>query len=297
MFADTKLKTIYKKFYAWIERPEMFKQGAKGSLEYSDVFPLVYLMVMLEGTNSRTDVKHVVIDEMQDYTPVQYRVLATLYPANMTILGDRNQSVNPFSSSSAESIREVLLDAECVYMRKSYRSTVEITNVAQAIIHNPDLIPIERHGAPPSFHSFPTQAREMEFLLERVRTFVENGHNSLGIICKTQKQAEAVYRRLCGEADVRLIDAESKIFSGGVLIATAYLAKGLEFDEIIVPFCRESVYSTGIDRHMLYVAVTPRCMPWPSRIPGRSLRFSPTSSRAALIRSRLTLAIFETFVK
>lgn len=234
----------------------MFKQGAKGALEYADVFPLVYLKVMLEGTSSRSDIKHVVIDEMQDYTPVQYRVLRELYPTKMTILGDRNQSVNPFSSSSAESIRDVLQVAECVYMRKSYRSTVEITNVAQSIIHNPDLIPIERHGEPPRFHSFSTKPREMEFLLERVRAFAENDHNSLGIICKTQKQAEFVSKHLHGESGVRLIDAESKIFSGGVIISTAYLAKGLEFDEIIVPFCREREYSTAIDRHMLYVAVT-----------------------------------------
>jgi DNA helicase-2/ATP-dependent DNA helicase PcrA len=198
----------------------------------------------------------VVIDEMQDYTPVQYRVLKALYPTRMTILGDRNQSVNPFSSSSAESIRDVLENAECVYMRKSYRSTVEITNVAQSIIHNPDLIPIERHGEPPRFHSFPAKPREMAFLLQRVRAFAENDHNSLGIICKTQKQAESVYKHLHDEAGVRLIDAQSKIFSGGVIISTAYLAKGLEFDEIIVPFCSDSEYSTAIDRHMLYVAVT-----------------------------------------
>jgi len=211
---------------------------------------------MLEGTSSRGDVKHVVIDEMQDYTPVQYQVLAALYPTKMTILGDRNQSVNPFSSSSAETIRDVLPEAECVYMTKSYRSTLEITNVAQAIIHNPDLIPIERHGEPPRFHAFPTKSRELEFLLERTRAFAENDHNSLGIICKTQQQAESVYKCLQDEANVRLIDTESNIFSGGVIISTAYLAKGLEFDEILVPFCNEREYGTAIDRHMLYVAVT-----------------------------------------
>ncbi|MEX0818075.1 MAG: UvrD-helicase domain-containing protein [Pirellulaceae bacterium] len=256
MFADTKLTTIYKNFYTWLERPEMLKRGAKGGLEYSDVFPLVYLKVMLEGTNARSDIKHVVIDEMQDYSPVQYQVVATLYPTKMTILGDRNQSVNPFSSSSAESIRDVLPDSECVYMQKSYRSTVQITNLAQSIIHNPDLIPIERHGEAPRFHSFPTKPREMDFLLERVQAFAESGYNSMGIICKTQKQADLLYQHVRGEAGVRLIDAESKVFSGGIIIATSYLAKGLEFDEVIVPFCNEVEYKSAMDRHMLYVAVT-----------------------------------------
>lgn len=256
MFADTKLRTIYKNFYTWLERPEMFKQLAKGKLEYSDVFPLVYLKAMLEGMSVRRDIKHVVIDEMQDYTPVQYQVIKLLYPTNMTVLGDRNQSVNPFSSSNAESIRDVLSDAHCVYMQKSYRSTVEITNIVQTIIHNPDLIPITRHGEAPRIQSFSSKPKELEFLKQQVQAFACSEHNSMGIICKTQKQADLVYKHLRSETGVRLIDAESKVFSGGIIIATAYLAKGLEFDEIIVPFCTESEYQSPIDRHMLYVAVT-----------------------------------------
>src|SRR5262249_42389895 len=120
MFASTTLKMIYKDFYHWIGRPEMIEPATKGTLEYSDVFPLVYMKMMLEGFQVRDRIKHVVIDEMQDYTPVQYRVVSRLYPGKMTILGDRNQSVNPLSSSTAESIRDVLPDAECVYMQKSY---------------------------------------------------------------------------------------------------------------------------------------------------------------------------------
>jgi DNA helicase-2/ATP-dependent DNA helicase PcrA len=72
----------------------------------------------------------VVIDEMQDYTPVQYEVIGHLYPCKKTILGDHNQSVNPLSASSAESIQAILPDSECMYMHKSYRSTIEITAVA-----------------------------------------------------------------------------------------------------------------------------------------------------------------------
>lgn len=256
MFANKNLKTIYKDFYSWIGRPEMFKAAPKGALEYSDVFPLVYTKIMLDGVRQRDRIKHVVIDEMQDYTPVQYRVIAQLYPSKMTILGDRNQAVNPFSSSSAESIREVLPDAECVSMQKSYRSTVEITTLAQAIIRNPDLIPIERHGEEPRILGFPSKAGELDQILEMVRAFPRSGLNSTGIICKTQKQADALYEALQAEPDVRLLDARSQEFSGGVIIATAYLAKGLEFDQVIVPFCTDRDYHSPIDRHMLYVAVT-----------------------------------------
>jgi DNA helicase-2/ATP-dependent DNA helicase PcrA len=258
MFANKNLKTIYKDFYSWIGRPEMFKAAPRGAFEYADVFPLVYTKILLDGVRQRDQIKHVVIDEMQDYTPVQYQVISHLFPSKMTILGDRNQSVNPFSSSCAESIREVLPEAECVSMQKSYRSTVEITALAQTIIHNPDLIPIERHGEPPRILGFPSKARELDHILELVRAFPQSGFNSTGIICKTQKQADSLYQSLQAEAgtDVQLVDAGSQEFSGGIVIATAYFAKGLEFDQVIVPFCTDREYHSPIDRHMLYVAVT-----------------------------------------
>lgn len=212
--------------------------------------------MLLDGTRARDRIKHVVIDEMQDYTPVQYRVISRLYPGKMTILGDRNQSVNPLSSSTAESIRDVLPDAECVYMQKSYRSTVQITGLAQSILHNPDLIPIERHGEEPRIVGFRSKAGELDCILELVRAFPRSGYQSTGIICKTQKQADTLHQHLRAEADVRLLDPGSQEFGGGIIIATAYLAKGLEFDQVIVPFCTERDYHTAIDRHMLYVAVT-----------------------------------------
>ena len=214
------------------------------------------MKMMLEGFQVRDRIKHVVIDEMQDYTPVQYRVVSRLYPGKMTILGDRNQSVNPLSSSTAESIRDVLPDAECVYMQKSYRSTVEITGLAQSILHDPDLIPIERHGEEPRILGFRREAAEIEHILGLVRAFPQSGYRTTGVICKTQEQAEALYQRLRAEAQVRLLDTASQEFGGGVIIATAYLAKGLEFDQVVVPFCTDQEYRSAIDRHMLYVAVT-----------------------------------------
>ena len=256
LFATKNLKTMYKEFYDWIGHPEMLRPAVRGSLEYSDVYPLVYLKMKLEGFRVRDRIKHVVIDEMQDYTPVQYRVISRVYPGNMTILGDRNQSVNPLSSSTAESIRDILPDSECVYMQKSYRSTVEITRLAQSILHNPDLIPIERHGEEPRILGFRTRAEELEYLLGVVRAFPQSGYHSTGIICKTQKQADALFHDLRDVAGVRLLDAQSQEFSDGILIATAYLAKGLEFDQVLLPSCTARDYRSPIDRHMLYVGVT-----------------------------------------
>jgi len=256
MMGDTDIKAIYKKFYTWIERPEMLKMGAKATFEYADVFPLVYLKLAIDTTPANTAIKHVIVDEMQDYTPLQYRVLAHLYPCKKTILGDRNQSVNPLSSSSAESIRDVLPGTECVTMNKSYRSTYQITQLAQTIVHNPDLMPIERHGEPPQILGFRSKREELKFLEQQVGGFADTEFNTLAIICKNQSDADKLYEALGSRPDVRLIDAESKVFSSGVIISTAYLAKGLEFDQVLVPFCTAKEYQTSIDRHMLYVAVT-----------------------------------------
>ena len=150
MFRITSLKPLYKDFYEWLGEPGMFKKAKGGRYEYSDVFPMIYLARLVERLPSLGRVKHIVVDEMQDYSPVQYRVIEQIFPCKKTILGDRNQSVSPLSASSAESIRGVLRDAACVYMHKSYRSSIEITEVAQTIQHNPDLEPIERRGERPA---------------------------------------------------------------------------------------------------------------------------------------------------
>ncbi|MFP4144192.1 MAG: HelD family protein [Phycisphaeraceae bacterium] len=255
MFAHTTLKAIYKSFYAWLGEPAMFRQLKGGRYEYADVFPLIYLQRIVEGAKPNRRIKHVVIDEMQDYTPVQYQVIAGLYPGKKTILGDRNQSVSPFSSSSAEAIRDALDGAECMSMHKSYRSTIEITRLAQTIHHNPELDPVERHGDTPAVIACQDPEQELDAIRQLIGAFRKSGHNALGIICKTQEQADRLHDAL-GSGKVHLLDARSTTFTSGVMIATAYLAKGLEFDEVVVPFCGRSDYASVIDRHMLYVACT-----------------------------------------
>lgn len=256
MVGETDLKKLYRGFYDWMERPEMFKAAAKGRLEYADVFPLVYMKLALEGVAPDHSVKHILVDEMQDYTPLQYRILARLYPCRKTVLGDRNQAVNPLSASQAESIRDALPDAVCVYMNKSYRSTWEITKLAQTIVNNPDLEPIQRHGKVPSILGFSKKKDELAAIREQVSEFAACEWQSLGIICRTQTSAEQLFNLLQDLPEVYLLDEKSSIFSKGVVIATAYLAKGLEFDAVLVPFCTATEFQQQMDRHLLYVAVT-----------------------------------------
>ncbi len=255
MFKFMQVLDLYRDFYRWVGKPALFRYEPGRTLEYADVFALIYLRLRLEGLNAYERVKHLVVDEMQDYTPVQYAVLSRVFVCRKTILGDVNQTVNPYSASSAETIERVFPQAEIVKLYRSYRSTVEITTFAQRITPNPLLIPLERHGQEPVVAHFDSSDEELRAIQGLIATFQSAGQQSLGIICKTLRQAATAYQALQAPG-VQLLTAESTTLKEGVIITTAHLAKGLEFDEVIVPFASARTYSTEVDKGMLYVACT-----------------------------------------
>lgn len=131
MFVGNNDLQIYKDFFEWIGKPEMFKTRKNRILEYADLAPLAYLHIALNGNNAQSYVKHLLIDEMQDYSPIQYKVIQKLYPCRKTILGDTFQSVNPYGSSTAGMIQKAFATGEIMKLCKSYRSTFEITSFTQ----------------------------------------------------------------------------------------------------------------------------------------------------------------------
>ena len=255
MFKMNNAFDLYKDFYQWMGMSKMFQMTLPGKLEYADVFPLIYCKIRLEGLQSYDHVKHLLVDEMQDYTPVQYAVLSRIFKCKKTILGDVNQRVNPYSSSSSEGIEQVFPQADTVKLYRSYRSTFEITAFAQRIANNPDLIAMERHGPSPVMKAFKSNTEEIEEIEKLIHQFKNSGHQSLGIICKTHQQAGFIYEELKA-SDVHLLSAESTSFNDGIVITTVHLAKGLEFDEVIIPFISERNYQTDVDKSMLYIACT-----------------------------------------
>jgi DNA helicase-2/ATP-dependent DNA helicase PcrA len=258
MVRQSTLRETYKRFFEWVEQPDMFKSAKGGKLEYADVFPLIYLKMRLEGIRSPwRNVKHLLIDEMQDYTPVQYAVIARLFSCKRTILGDTFQSVNPYSASAVADIQSAFRDATCVTLNKSYRSSYEIARFAQRISPNPDLEIIERHGDEPEVLAFNSRKKEIDAIKERITEFRESRFNTLGIICKTQKQAKRLHKALEGESDrLQLLSEDSQSFAPGVIVCTAHLAKGLEFDYVVLPEVNEANYRTDMDRNLLYVGCT-----------------------------------------
>lgn len=256
MFPSTNLRMLYKGFYEWMDRKDLLKMQKGSTYEYSDVYPILYLKMKLEGLPSFDEVKHLVIDEMQDYSPVQYKVLSRLFSCKKTILGDINQSVNPFSSSNLDSIQESFPDATAMTMLKSYRSTYEITQFTKRLSQNVEVIPLERHGREPEIHKVSSPNKQLELLKEFIGEFVNADYNSLGIICKTQKEANKFYEELEAHYKIALLEGTSIAFGSGIVITTAHLAKGLEFDMVITPNVTLNNYQSAADKQMLYVACT-----------------------------------------
>ncbi|MEX2349241.1 MAG: UvrD-helicase domain-containing protein [Flavobacteriaceae bacterium] len=256
MFPASNLRKLYKGFYDWIEKPEFLKTRKGSTYEYSDVYPLLYLKMKLEGLPVFSEVKHLVVDEMQDYSAVQYKVLQRLFPCKKTILGDTNQSVNPFSASTPEMIQDIFPDATLMTMLKSYRSTYEITTFSKKVGQNIDVEPLERHGETPKVIACKTEQDELKTLQNLLTEFKALPYESMGIICKTQPEAQKLYEALSETHSVQLLDARSVAFGSGIVITTAHLAKGLEFDQVVVPFVSKKNYHTPADRQMLYVACT-----------------------------------------
>ena len=257
MFAGNNDLQIYKDFFEWIGKPEMFKTRKNRILEYADLAPLAYLHIALNGNNAQSYVKHLLIDEMQDYSPIQYKVIQKLYPCRKTILGDTSQSVNPYGSSTADMIQKAFATGEIMKLCKSYRSTFEITSFAQKIQPNNELEPIMRHGEHPKILPFKNTEEEIQGIADLVNSFRNSHYTSLGIICKTESQAKELVQKLQIYAnDISLLSNQSSAYVKGIIITSAHMAKGLEFDEVIIPQTDDKNYHSNIDKSMLYVAAT-----------------------------------------
>ena len=279
MFAGNNDLQIYKEFFVWVGKPELFKLRKNRMLEYPDLAPLAYLHLALDGNIASSGVKHLLIDEMQDYSPIQYKVIQKLYPCRKTILGDASQSVNPYGSSTADMIRKAFTIGEIMKLCKSYRSTFEITDFSQKIQTNHELEPIIRHGEPPAILRFEDVKQEILGIFSIISSFKKSGYTSLGIVCKTETQARELSESLrVHTGDIHFLSNQSSAFMKGIIVTSSHMAKGLEFDEVIVPYVNDKNYNSAIDKSMLYVAVTRAMHRLTLTYNGRPSEFIPASS-------------------
>ena len=247
---------LYRNFYKRMNIADKFVMPAKDTLEWNDVYPFLYVHAAFEGLKESRGIRHLVIDEMQDYTPVQFAVINLLFKCQKTILGDFGQYINPNHVHTLKDMRELYSGAELVELNKSYRSTYEIIEFARRIRNVSTLEAVERHGDAPELISCKDEDDELTQIKRKIHTFADSENVTLGIILKTNSAAKALYDVLSQSLDVHLISQESTAFINGLSIASIQMSKGLEFDEVIIPSANRGTYSGEYDRSLLYIACT-----------------------------------------
>lgn len=231
------------------------------SLYYEDQVILLYLKGALGGIPNTSQIKYVIIDEAQDYTPLQYEIFYKLFKsANMTILGDINQSINPFMNvGDYNNIPNVLKNDTCITnLSKTYRSTMEITRFSRKLLTKAiDDEYVERHGDEPRVTGFKEKDYMNEKLIEDIKAYKHKNYKSIGIITKTAHEAKEVYEFLKeNHINVEAIIKDDDEYVNGVLVIPSYLSKGLEFDIVVIYDASEERYNSEDERLLLYTCCT-----------------------------------------
>ena len=250
--------SLYREFYRQLEASDMLVMASGKTLEWADVYPFLYLHAAFAGLQESKRIKHLVIDEMQDYTPIQYAVINILFKCQKTILGDFGQFINPNHVHTLEDLKALYDEAELIELNKSYRSTYEIITFAKRIQHVTSLEPMERHGDAPGLMQCSSSSNEIKRIQMEIEQFLKQENASLGIITKTNQAAKVLYDQLAATCPcpIHLITPESTNFINGVSITSIQMSKGLEFDEVIIPEADRKTYTTAYDRNLLYIACT-----------------------------------------
>ena len=207
----------------------------KRYLDYEDVYPLLYLKYRLNKGKTRREIRHLVIDEMQDYSYLQYVILNQMFSCSMTILGDRAQTVDEEQQDVLRFLPKIFgRQVRKIEIRKSYRNTVEIAEYAEKISGVTDIEYLQRHGRQVEEKVFPDRKTALEEVLKQLN-LGENGYETAAVLTMTEKEAEECYRYLQDKySDVSYIDRDSSSFRKGITVTTFYQAKGLEFDQVFV---------------------------------------------------------------
>lgn len=205
----------------------------KRKIPYEDVFPMLYLKYRLEGGNStHKNIKHLVIDEMQDYTYLQYTILESLFHCRMTILGDRAQTLDTKQQDVLRFLPKLLGSGiRTIEIKKSYRNTLEIAQYAEKISGVSDLELLDRHGKEVEEK---TVASDTELLDEVIcKLQCPEKFETAALITTTEEEAFDLSRLLKARGvPVSYVDRNSSAFKKGLTVTTFYLAKGLEFDQV-----------------------------------------------------------------
>lgn len=209
-------------------------------LGYMDLAAILYLRVKLEGLKVKNEIKHIVIDEAQDYSAIQFEIIKEITECkSYTIVGDSNQRLietdeKPAMLKLDEIFGDLNVEVKNFDLNKSYRSTQEIMEYANKFLKEDTIVPLVRHGEPVIEEVVESDEELIETILPIIEDYEEEGYENIAIIFKDKKDLETIAPLIKERIAIQSLNSEELFYKGGKVLIPAYLAKGLEFDGAIV---------------------------------------------------------------
>lgn len=244
----------------------------KNEVSFEDLAPIMYIQIQLFGVKEKCKIKHVVIDEAQDYGEFQFDVLKTLINSNsMTILGDIAQGIHYYRGIEnwKKFIDTEFKDVKTVYttLKKTYRTTKEIMDVANNVIsklpeYEKEYIvlgePVIDRKNSINIKKIENKEELIKNINDRINTYIKQGYKSIAIIGKDMSECENLEKKLRTiRKDIKLIRGKDSEYNSGISIVPSYLAKGLEFDCVLLSDVSKEKYgNNSLDIKLLYVSIT-----------------------------------------
>ena len=258
------IKPDYKKLYKDLFISDSFSSSFNKSIDlklnskvinYDDALCFIYLKGLLNGFPYSNLIKQVVIDEAQDYNEMQYIILTKIFKrASFTLLGDVNQTINPYQKYDSLEVLKNILDGNTKYVElsKTYRSSKEIIEFTNKILNLKHVSAIRKE------ESVPVIKRYDDKYLKNDINYLKNKYKSLAIITKDMLDAIKLYDLLKDDyKDISLVANNTSKFNRDLIIIPSYLSKGLEFDSVISYTSKNNLY-TKKEKYLYYVVLT-RC--------------------------------------
>lgn len=241
----------------------------KGKIEMEDLAPLMYIKYMVHGIKTKFELKHIVIDEAQDFSEFQFYIFKKIVKSNsLTILGDLAQGIYFYrGTNNWQKTMSIVfgdgIDPTYLTLKKTYRTTEEIMNVANKVISHimdklncPPGEPVMKNGAPVIVKHFENEEKMVEQIKERLKEYKEKGFSNIALICKTVEDCIKLKEQLQDE-EIHIISSKDSEYAGGINIVPSYLSKGLEFDAVIITNADVHNYTDSeVDTKLLYVCIT-----------------------------------------
>ncbi|UQZ36373.1 helicase [Paenibacillus sp. PK3_47] len=269
------------------------KSMAANELAYEDATPFLYLKELSQGFRTNTQIRHVIVDEVQDYSPFQLEFMRRLFPrAKMTVLGDLNQAIYAQGEVLGELASLVSVygeeNTEVISLTRSYRSTYEIVEFTRAMIPGGErIVPFNRKGEVPLLNVVDSESRLLEAIEKDILDLHAKGYHYVAVICKTAEESAEVHDKLQHKIPVRLVTKDTPNFQKGTLVLPAYLAKGVEFDAVIIYDGSEEKYGRENERKLFYTACTRAMHLLHIYSLGQPNHFMPASVRESVAAGRL----------